>query len=267
MVKWILSLMILLFLSGCDGSQTWDISRWTEQLLEIYQENTVETVTEPQVTEVPEVVTEKQEPQSAFPVNVEMQDIYAEDKTEIIVLGDSRTVGLYCSMTYTAEEFSGHIFYHIAEDHTGFYGDTVFAAKGGEGYPWFETYGAALGVAQMDKNSVFVVWYGVNDLWNVDKYINYVNYTLVPFGVPVYYMTIGPSDQHWAESNPQIIAFNEALRAGLLPEVKVIDMHAFISEGMANGQFGTTDGLHYNYETCRAIYQHMVDVIEADRKQ
>jgi len=267
MAKWIISLVILFWLSGCDGKSLPDIGWITGQLNEVYQDVMREEEQEAETTAPEETMTEQQEPQNIFEVNVEVVDIYEKEKPEIIVLGDSRTVGLYCSMTYTADEFPGHIFYHIAADHTGFYENSVFAAKGGEGYPWFETYGAALGVAQMDENSVFVVWYGVNDLWNIDKYINYVNYTLVPFGAPVYYMTIGPCDQHWSESNPEVINFNEKLKAGLLPEVKVIDMHTFISEGMASGQFGTMDGLHYNYETCRAIYQHMADVIEADMQK
>ncbi len=203
---------------------------------------------------------------SVYSVNVETVEMYEEEQTmpKVIVIGDSRTVCMYCSMTYSEQEYPGHVFYHISPDHSATYENTLFSAKGGEGYSWFSVYGAALGVSNMDENTVFVVWLGVNDLHMVNQYIEYINYTLLPFGAPVYYMTIGPCDQHWSDSNPAVLSFNESLRTGLLPEVRIIDMHAFISEGMANGTFATMDGVHYNYETSRAIYQHMMEVIEAD---
>ncbi|MBR3642048.1 MAG: hypothetical protein IKN57_00935, partial [Parasporobacterium sp.] len=36
----------------------------------------------------------------------------------VIIVGDSRTVGLYCSQEYGREEFEQHIFYHISENYT-----------------------------------------------------------------------------------------------------------------------------------------------------
>ncbi len=252
-MSWIVSILIFLLSLTLNWQSLDDITIEVPFLSgeEVLSMSSQEAETEPEL-------------KTAYSVNVDMVDIYEEDTPRIIVMGDSRTVSLYCAMTYSAEEFPGHVFYHISPEHSASYEDTVFAAKGGEGYSWFSVYGAALGVSHMDENSVFVVWFGVNDLHMVNKYIEYINYTLLPFGAPVYYMTVGPCDKHWSESNPAVLSFNETLKAGLLPEVRLIDMHAFISEGMADGRFATMDGLHYNYETSRAIYQHMMEVIEAD---
>lgn len=180
-----------------------------------------------------------------------------------IVMGDSRTVCLYCSMTYSAEEYPKHVFYSIDPEYAAAYEDTTFVAKGGEGDAWFETYGLAKGVAYLDEHSVLVVWFGVNDLNNANRYISYINGVALSFGVPVYYMTIGPCDKGWADNNAAVESFNAALEAGLDPAVHRIDMYSYIRDGMVSGRFATMDGLHYDYETSRAIYQYMMDEIAA----
>ena len=200
-------------------------------------------------------------------VHVNPVDEYSCREEKIIMLGDSRTVCLYCSMIYSAEEFPSHVFYHIAPDYTGTYEDTVFVAKGGEGYAWFSSCSVPLAQQHMDSDSVIVIWFGVNDLGAADRYINYINTTLLQYDVPVYYMTVGPCDQHWSDKNPEVDSFNAALQAGLDEQVKIIDMHGFIQEGMDSGAFATMDGLHYNYETCRAVYQHLVETIREDMQE
>ena len=201
---------------------------------------------------------------TAEPVSVNIISDGAGKKQEtphVIVMGDSRTVGLYCSMNYSAQEFPAHLFYHIGPEHWANFENTTFVAKGGEGYAWLEVYGLARSVSLLQENSVFVVWFGVNDLARVESYVNYINGAGLSFGVPVYYMTIGPCDGNWAENNPAVESFNAVLKTKLHPAVHVIDTYSFIKSGMDSGQFGTLDGLHYNYETCRAIYQYMIEEI------
>lgn len=180
-----------------------------------------------------------------------------------ILMGDSRTVCLYCSQAYDEAEYPKHLFYAMSEDFSAQAGISTFVAKGGEGDAWFEKYGLAKGITFLDENAVMVVWFGVNDLDKVQRYINYINGVALTYGAPVYYMTIGPCDGNWESKNADILNFNAALTAQLDPAVHVIDMYSFISNGLLTGEFATIDGLHYDYKTSMAVYQHMLEEIEA----
>ena len=184
----------------------------------------------------------------------------------LIFNGDSRTVGLYCSQAYDAEEFPKHLFYHIAEDYTGTVGSNVFVGKGGEGYVWFSTYGLAFAALQINEDAVLAVWFGVNDPENADSYVAYMNNVSLQWGIPVYYLNVGPCYGSWAVKEPAVQEMNRKLAEGLREEITVIDVYSFIQNGMDTGIFGTQDGLHYNYETCRAIVDFAVREIDADLK-
>ena len=54
----------------------------------------------------------------------------------LIFLGDSRTVGLYCSQAYSREEAEAHYFYHIGEEMYASLGPVTYVAHGGTGYDW-----------------------------------------------------------------------------------------------------------------------------------
>ena len=64
----------------------------------------------------------------------------------------------------------------------------------------------------------------------------------------------------WAAEAERLKAEMEKLRT----EIRVIDMFSFIQDGIARGEFGTLDGLHYNYHTCRAIVEHLLQVLEEE---
>ena len=184
---------------------------------------------------------------------------------QVVINGDSRTVCLYCSLAYSEEEFPQHLFtHHLSETYSADYGNSCFVAKGGEGYDFFTTYGLALAATHFGEDSVLVVWFGVNDAERADQYITYMNNVSLQFGIPVYYMTIGPCYDSWTKREPGVEEMNRKLRENLRPEIRVIDMFSFIQDGMARGEFGTLDGLHYNYRTCRAIYEHLLEVLEQE---
>lgn len=242
-----------------------------EQLYETVKGEDPETTAEIP-TEIPEPdMDESSEEAAKLPESVWQEPVTVHVRLEEteparphpIVMGDSRTVCLFCSMTYSGEEYPKHVFYPIDPEYASGYEDTVFVAKGGEGDAWFETYGLAKGITYLDEDSVLVVWFGVNDLNNAGRYISYVNVVAMSFGVPVYYMTVGPCDKGWSDKNADIESFNAALEAGLDPAVRRIDMYSYIRDGMLSGRFATMDGLHYDYETSRAIYQYMIDEITA----
>lgn len=182
----------------------------------------------------------------------------------LVICGDSRTVGLYCSQAYDENEFASHMFYNISSEYTGIANNMVFVAKGGEGYDFFAKLGLALAALYLDEDAVLVVWYGVNDLQKADQYVSYMNGAGLQFGVPVYYMTVGPADKDWAYDMPDILAMNQKLRDGLDPAIGIIDTFTFIQTGMDAGTCATLDGLHYTYETDRQIVDYMRQVISED---
>ena len=182
----------------------------------------------------------------------------------LVINGDSRTVGLFCSLAYDAEEFPKHLFYHISEDYSGAVGNIVFVGKGGEGYNWFSTYGLAFAARHFDENSVLAVWFGVNDPENAANYVTYMNNVSLQWGIPVYYLTVGPCYDHWAEREGAVEEMNRMLYEGLREEITVIDVWQFIRDGMDRGEFGTQDGLHYNYYTCNAVNEFVYRSIDED---
>ena len=115
-------------------------------------------------------------------------------------------------------------------------------------------------------DAVLAVWFGVNDPENADSYVTYMNNVSLQWGIPVYYLNVGPCYGSWAVKEPAVQEMNRKLAEGLREEITVIDVYSFIQNGMDTGIFGTQDGLHYNYETCRAIVDFAVREIDADLK-
>ena len=184
----------------------------------------------------------------------------------IIFMGDSRMVALYCSQVYDANGYAKNMYVDISKlDYTGFAGNSVFVAKAGEGIYWLE--GVATGLAEpyIDANTVIVLWFGVNDtsLYPsiINDYLYEVNNVLLSYGVPVYYMEIGPCNGANEGKNPAINSFNSALNQWLDPAVRILPVNEFIRSRLETGEFATLDGLHYNYNTSRGIFQYVYDIV------
>lgn len=181
---------------------------------------------------------------------------------KILLTGDSRTVCLYCSQIYDEIEYPKHIFYNIDENnYTGYTNECIVVAKGGEGYSWMQAIGTPYALSHIDEADAIVIWFGINDLERFADYINYVNSIAGQYDLPVYYMTVGPCNGKWEEKNNNVIAFNMALTQFLDPSVTIIDAYSYIYAGLESGMFATTDGLHYDYNTSKAIYGYMLEQI------
>lgn len=131
----------------------------------------------------------------------------------------------------------------------------VWIAKVGEGYNYFES----TAVPQIDANvgagSVIIINYGVNDLHNVNKYINLVNSKVGAWtdaGATVYYAAVDPVSNYPTITNADIENFNNTLKAGLDSRVGWLDGYSFL----ANNGFNTNDGLHYDNDTYRNLYSY-----------
>ena len=182
---------------------------------------------------------------------------------KILLTGDSRTVCLYCSQIYDEAEYPKHVFYNIDEaTFTGYTNESIVVAKGGEGCSWMRAVGIPNAFSHLDEADALVIWFGVNDLHVFADYINYVNGLVQQYDIPIYYMTIGPCNGKWEDKNSEVLAFNLALTQMLDPSVTIIDAYSYIKDGLDNGLFATMDGLHYDYNTSRAIYDYMVEQVE-----
>lgn len=168
---------------------------------------------------------------SAYINNVNLIESQKYDK--LLFIGDSRFVGM--------EKFNENDF---------------FKAEVGEGYS-FMVESFPLLTDRYQKNNCIVIGLGVNDLFNVEKYINYINDLAGKFNICV--ITVGPveeikyGDFGYTVTNVQIEEFNDLLKNKLNKNIKLLDINQFL----ACDGYNTIDGLHYDDETYEKIYQHI----------
>ena len=131
----------------------------------------------------------------------------------------------------------------------------TFICKSSMGYDYFVGRMEDIKRAETD-NSVLIIGFGINDLWNADKYIQYVNG--LNLKSEVYFLTVNPVDeakerQHgYAVKTSKIIEFNDKIKANA-KNYKVLDTYEYL---MKNG-FETSDGVHYTNNTSKAIYKYI----------
>ena len=153
-----------------------------------------------------------------------------------LFVGDSRTVGL-------AEAIPG-LDYH---------------AKSGS------TYYYLLELDSLIRNSgadCIIIGFGVNDLVDIDEYINYANKLGDEISARVYFLTVNPVDETkesyngYHIKNSRIDSFNERLTEEAR-SYTVIDTNGFLKEVGYN----TMDGLHYDENTYINIYDYVMDYL------
>ena len=225
----------------------------TEPETETTEPDSTEPETEPVEPDTTGPESESTEPDTTVPA-----DPPAERR--LIFLGDSRTVGLYCSQAFSKEEAEGHYFYHIGEEMYASLGPVTYVAHGGTGYEWLSTYTFARAVTWNEEEPSYIFWFGINDVYNIENYIAYINNVVITYGRPVYYLTLGPTreDAPAGYTNDEIEAFNRRLVEGLDPSVHIIDTYSFIRGGLSTGDLALSDQMHYTYETYQAIYDYIM---------
>ncbi len=161
---------------------------------------------------------------------------------DIILIGDSRTQA-------------------IAE-YSGISSDATFIYASGEGYNWMKNTAFPRADSKITSSSKVIIWLGVNDLDNKYNYVREVNSKAAEWtakGAKVYYAAVGPLDydpDHYA-TNPKIEEFNSIIKSGISSNIKYIDLYnKFKNEG-----FSTVDGIHYNKDTNRRMYNYLVDAV------
>lgn len=159
-----------------------------------------------------------------------------EESKKIVFTGDSRFVGM--SQLKECEE--------------------IVFAETGQGYNYFCLLQDSI---KNESTDILVIGFGVNDLYNVKKYVNYINNK--PFGnIEVYFLTVNPVDEEkenlygYTVKNEDILDFNNYILENA-DNYKVIDTNSYLN----SIGFFTKDGLHYTDETYLEIYNYIIKEI------
>ncbi len=143
--------------------------------------------------------------------------------------------------------------------------DYEWIAKVGEGYSYFANEAVPKIDADAGKGSIIIINYGVNDLYNVEKYIKLINKKVdswIDAGATVYYAAVTPVSNYPTITNSDIEKFNNELKSGLDERVGWLDGYSYLQ----NTGFSTGDGLHYNNETYKTLYTYYISEIAAQKE-
>lgn len=176
-----------------------------------------------------------------------------ESEYGIIVIGDSRTVGMK-KVVDTKEE------------------NIFFTAKVGEGYNWFVKTGEVEAKSFIKNNSDIDNWVvvsnlGVNDLGNVDKYskeyIIFKQNLESDFDnkdIKLCILSVNPVDESKCKSvsNSEIEKFNNSIKkVATSNEIYFIDSYKLVENILK-----TDDGLHYANSTYNGLYSYIKQSVE-----
>lgn len=157
----------------------------------------------------------------------------------VVFVGDSRT----CQMHAAVGQETG----------------AVFIAEYSKGYNWFRD----TAVPQIDAMAApgvkIVINLGVNDLGNINRYIELVNacaYRWTLSGAKVYYATVNPIWDNETKTNAMVDNFNAQLITGLVG-VGIIDTNTYLK--MTGYQL--LDNWHYDTATNAKIYLYILSQI------
>lgn len=165
-------------------------------------------------------------------------------KSELIFVGDSRTVGM--------QQVIG--------------GEATYIGKVGEGYNWF----TKKALKKLEKElldypaSTVILNFGINDLGNINSYISAYQQLMNAYPQTKFvFAAVYPVEQKLAKSygyqvtNQQIQAFNAQMKAAF--PAQYVDTYSYLMAGgfiQAKGK-STVDGIHYTAEGYQAIYSYI----------
>lgn len=152
--------------------------------------------------------------------------------SKVIFVGDSRTVGMKQSVGTNND---------------------VWSCKSSMGLSWMKSTGIPNVDSQISSGSAVVVLMGVNDLYQVNNYITYMNSLVAGVnnrGAKLYFVSVNPTSKSKDYLNEDIDSFNAKMKQGLSSNIKYIDSNSYLK---ANG-FSSEDGLHYSTSTYKSIY-------------
>ena len=162
-------------------------------------------------------------------------------ETGYIFIGDSRFVGMNdaCEISNTDNRF--------------------VIAMVGEGYDFLIN--TALPEAEritQSNNDItnwrYVICLGVNDLYNIDKYIS--EYNKLKTTIDLVLVSVNPIEYSNDISNKAIERFNSKIET--IEGIQYVDSYSIL----LNNAFSTTDGIHYTDKTYELIYDTINNAIK-----
>ena len=153
----------------------------------------------------------------------------------VIMLGDSRCVQM--------------------KSHVGA-GSEIWSCKGSMGLSWMKSTGVPNVESKIGKGTKVVIMMGVNDLYQPEAYITYINLKANEWankGAKTYFVSVNPVDGTYSNLTSKIVSFNSKLKSNLNSNVRYIDTYNYL----VSSGFSTSDGLHYKSETSRKIYNYI----------
>lgn len=155
--------------------------------------------------------------------------------SNIYMLGDSRFVGMK-----DYDNSSNHFYY----------------AEVGKGYKYLVETWNNMGNLP-NENDYIVINFGVNDLGNIDKYIDFINQMQSETYAKIIVMTVNPVNETNEAShgynikNTTIDDFNRRISQETNSNIYIMDTNSFLTK---NG-FSSKDGIHFSSQT----YENILD--------
>ena len=134
---------------------------------------------------------------------------------------------------------------------------TTYIASVGKGLTYMKSNEEAM-KKKDSKNTAYVINMGVNDLYNANSYVEYINKLAKNYKGDIYYLSVNPVEESKAANNgysiknSDIEKFNSTLKSGL-KNVTYLDSYNYLK----NNGFSTTDGIHYDKNTYQKIYNYI----------
>ncbi len=165
-------------------------------------------------------------------------DTEASQKDKLIFVGDSRTEGIRDAV----------------------HDDSIWSCLSSMGYDWMVSTGVPQIEAEIVDNTSVIILMGVNDVHNLNKYVQYINEKAkewTDLGASTYFVSVGPVENDPYVTNEQIESFNAAMEANLIG-VTYIDVYSHLMET----GYSTLDGTHYPEDVSVEIYNYIRDNLE-----
>lgn len=151
--------------------------------------------------------------------------------------------------------------------------DTWVVCKSGMGYNWFIKEGLPQINRIMEKEDYIDEWiiisgWGVNDLWNIDTYINKYDSLIKTKWKKcrLYLMSVNPVNGNMTGKYRSIPYFNDKLKKFTEGRKRKNIYYADTYSAMKKKGFATIDGLHYTEETNRFIYKSINNILNDNYK-
>ena len=173
-----------------------------------------------------------------------------------IFVGDSRTVQMYI---YLFGSWNSATTSKLQQGTTDSKGD-LWSARGGEGLSWMQSTGIPNIESNISNGTALIILMGVNDLSNVNNYAKYINSKVGSWtskGAKVYFVSVLPCSGNYNGHNKVINNFNNTIKKNLSSKVTYLDINSYLLQVGYN----TTDGLHYDENTSRVIYNKILSMV------